>query len=350
MSLKLEWAEAGARYLDGLKRERRNALLFPLVMLCLGLVPLVIRNGYYLHVLIAIFYHVIYASTYRFILRTGQFHFGAHAFIGIGAYTSVLLVTRVGLSFWLAMPLAGLAAGLVALMIGYPALRLKGIYFAIITWGFGDSLRFMYMRLKEPFGGTLGIFGVPGPDQISLPFVGTIDFSEKIHFYLLALVLMMFTLYVLYRMERSRFGLIFGAIREGDNLAKAVGVNIMNYKVLAFAVCSGLAGLGGSFYAHYTYFIAPKDFTVLLTIYLAIYTFVGGKESYSGVIVGTVTLMLIGEVFADYAHLQLLLYSGFLVAVLLLLPGGLVSLPSVIGSMWAKIVRKRGAVTSHGSA
>jgi len=328
---------SGKRPTSSFQREinaqKRSPLYFVGALAALSMLPLFIRNDYSLHVLIAIYYHIIYASTYRFVLRTGQFHFGAHAFIGIGAYASVLLVMRAGFSFWLAMPTAGIVAAFFAVLIGYPALRLKGVYFAIITWGAGATLRFIYIRFKEPFGGPLGIFSIPGPDPFTVPGIGTIDFNEKTHYYFLALFLMMLTLYILHRMERSRLGLVFGAIREGDQLARAVGVNIMNYKVLAFAVCSGLAAMGGSFYAHYTYYISPLDFAVLLTIYLAIYTVVGGQASYAGPILGTVVLMLAGEIFAGYAHLQLLLYSGFLIVILLFLPGGLVSIPIVFGNL-----------------
>lgn len=329
---------------------QKAMILFGVALVLLCLLPLAVRNDYYLHVLIAIFYHIIYATTYRFILRTGQFHFGAHAFIGIGAYASVLLVMKAGLSFWLAMPAAGIIAAIFAVLIGYPTLRLKGIYFAIITWGFADTLRFIYMRFKEPFGGPLGIFSIPAPDPITLPIFGKIDFSQKSHYYFLALFMMMVVLYILHRMEKSRFGLIFGAIREGDQLAKAVGINIMNYKVLAFAVCSGLAATAGSFYAHYTYYISPLDFSVLLTIYLAIYTIVGGQEKYEGVIFGTVILMLAGEIFAGYSYYQLLMYSGFLILVLLFLPGGMVSLPGALSNFFSGTGSQQLEDKKYGSA
>jgi branched-chain amino acid transport system permease protein len=328
----------GNNFLMQMKAQKRSQVNFIGIFVLLCLVPLVVRNEYYLHVFIAIFYNLVYASTYRFILRTGQFHFGAHGFIGIGAYASTLLMMKAGFSFWIAMPAAGVIGAFFAVLIGYPSLRLKGIYFTIVTWGFGDTLRFVYTRFKEPFGGAIGIFSIPAPNPISIPGLGSIDFTQKIHYYFLSLGLLIFTLYILNRMEKSRFGLIFGAIREGDQLARAVGVNIMNYKVLAFAVCSGLAAMAGSFYAHYTNYISPLDFNVLLTIYLAIYTIVGGQNRYSGVIVGTVVLMLAGEIFAGYAHYQLLMYSGFLIIVLLLLPGGLVSFPETI---WKRFIEFR---------
>jgi len=322
-----------AKFLQEINVQARSPIHFGVICLILCLVPLVVSNEYYLHVLISIFYHIIYASTYRFILRTGQFHFGAHAFIGIGAYSSALLVTKLGLSFWLAMPIAGLISATCAILVGYPTLRLKGIYFAIITWGLGDTLRFLYIRFESLFGGALGIFSIPEPD--SFPFFSNIDFSQKSHFYVLSVLLMMFTLYILYRMEKSRLGLIFGAVREGDKLARSLGINIMNYKVLAFAVCSGLAAMAGSFYAHYTYYISPKDFSILLTIYLAIYTIVGGKENFYGCIIGTSILMLAGEIFAGYAHYQLLMYSGLLILIILFLPNGLVSIYDIIGRLFS---------------
>ena len=325
-----ERVEPTLDHLTRLKKERKLPASYFLIFILLAATPIFLRDDYYLHVMIAIFYHLIYVTTFRMIHRTGQFHFGAHGFIGVGAYTSVLLVMKLGLSFWLAMPLAGLVSALMAVAVGYPSLRLKGIYFAIITWGFADSLKFLYTQAKEPFGGAMGIFSIPSPDPVPLPFFGPIDFSQKTHYYFLALGLLMLTIYVLYRLERSRYGLIFNAIREGDHLARSVGVNIMNYKVLAFAVCSGLAALGGSFYAHYTGYIAPLDFSIGLTISLAIYMVVGGMEKFSGCIIGAVVLMLLGEIFAGYAEYQLLLYSAFMVLVLLIRPEGLISLPRLI--------------------
>ena len=322
-------------HLARLKKKRKLPASYFLIFIILAATPIFLKDDYYLHVMIAIFYHLIYVTTFRMIHRTGQFHFGGHGFIGIGAYTSVLLVMKLGLSFWLALPLAGFVSAIMAVAVGYPSLRLKGIYFAIITWGFADSLKFLYTQAKEPFGGAMGIFSIPAPDPV--PLINAIDFSQKTHYYFLALGLLMLTIYVLYRLERSRYGLIFNAIREGDHLARSVGVNIMNYKVLAFAVCSGLAALGGSFYAHYTGYIAPLDFSIGLTISLAIYMVVGGMEKFSGCIIGAVILMLLGEIFAGYAEYQLLLYSAFMVIVLVIRPEGLISLPQLL---WNRKSRK----------
>jgi len=322
--------------------------LFLLATLCL--LPFIVQDEYFLHVAITIFLYVIYTSTYRFVLRTGQLHFGAHGFIGIGAYASALLVKESGMPFWLAMPVAGGISAVCAVLIGYPALRVKGVYFAIITWGFAEALRFLYMRVKYPFGGIAGVFGISRPESIPIPLIGTIEFTQKLPYYFLVLALVLLTLGILYRLEKSRFGLIFAAIREGDRLAESIGVNIMNYKVLAFAICSGLAGIGGSFYAHYTYFISPNDFNVLLTIHLALYVVIGGLNSFSGPILGTAILLLAGEFFAGFGFYRMMLFSGLTIFVLLALPEGIVSLPRMTLSAFSRFGKNKGVVSGHESA
>jgi branched-chain amino acid transport system permease protein len=306
-----------------------------LCILALSLIfPLLTQDDYFLHTVIMIFLFLVYTTTYRLILFTGQLHLGANAFIGAGAYASAILVRDLGVSFWLAIFLAGAIAAVLAVGIGYFALRVKGVYFAIITWSFAESLRFLYMRMETVFGGPSGFFGIPGPDP--LPFLESIDFIEKTHYYYLALALLLLTLWILYRLEHSRFGLILAGIREGDRLAASVGVNIMRYKVASFAICSGLAGMGGSFYAHYTYFISPNDFTVLLTIFLALYVVVGGLSKLSGAIIGTVVLFIAGELFAGFGFYRMMLFAGLTIIVLRFFPGGLVDFPKKIRSFRAR--------------
>jgi len=318
--------------------DRRWVGLIILAGLCLY--PVFVRNAFFLHVAIVVFLYVIYTSTYRFVLRLDQLHFGAHAFIAAGAYASAILAKNLGVPVWLSMPLAALISAFIAVLVGYPALRVKGVYFAIITWGFAEGLRFLFIRVKNPFGGNGGIAAIPRPESIPLPFGHEIVFYEKTPYYFLALLLMLFALWVIYRLEKSKFGLIFAGIREGDQLAQSVGVNIMGYKVLAFAICSGLAGLAGAFYAHYTVFIGPKDFTVMLTIFLALYVCVGGLDRFSGPIVGSTILIILGEFFAGFGMYRILLLTGLTIIVLLLMPQGLVSLPQTISSLMTRRRKK----------
>jgi branched-chain amino acid transport system permease protein len=320
-------------------------LLLLFVIICI--VPFIITNIYLIGVVITIFLYITYSSSYRLVLNTGQLLFGAHGFIAVGAYASTLLVTDLGFSFWLALPLAGLITAILAVIIGYPALRVKGVYFAIITWGFAQSIVFLFIRAENIFGGNAGISHIPAPNPISIPFLGTLLFdrstTEGIRpYYFLMLIIMIFALYVLYRLEKSRYGLIYSAIHEADILAKAVGINIMRYKVLAFAIAMGLSGLGGSFYAHYAQSITPRDFQVVLTVMLAIYVVFGGLDKFAGPIVG-VTIMLIAEqFFVGMGAYKMMLLAGLMVLVMLFFPGGILDLPKQI-SVWIAKLRKRGA-------
>lgn len=326
------------------QKKARLGLLALLIILCA--VPFFIGSEYYVHMLIMIFLFIIYTSALRFILSTGQLLFGAHGFIAIGAYASALMVSKLGLSFWIALPLAGATAAISAVIFGYVTLRLKGAYFAILTWCFAESIRFFFIRVEEPFGGASGIFDIPKPNAIPLPLIGSIDFSYKTPYYFLALGLMLVALLVLYRLEHSKFGLVFEAISERDYLAKSVGINIMRYKVLAFATGCTLLGVGGSFYAHYNCFISPFDFTILLTISLLVYAAIGGLDRFSGPIVGTVLLVIAGEFFAGYGFYKVMLYSVLMIVVLLFVPGGVAGLA---GKVLARLRKREKVAEEHGA-
>lgn len=316
-----------------------------IILAGLCLYPVFVRDPFFIHLAIIVFLYIIYTSTYRFVLRLDQLHFGAHAFIAAGAYASAIMVKNLGLPVWGSMPLAALISAFIAVLVGYPALRVKGVYFAIITWGFAEGLRFLFIRVQHPFGGNGGIAAIPRPEPIPLPFGHEIVFYEKTPYYFLALLLMLFSLWVIYRLEKSKFGLVFAGIREADQLAQSIGVNIMGYKVLAFAICSGLAGLAGAFYAHYTVFVGPKDFTVLLTIFLALYVCVGGLDKFAGPIIGSTVLIIVGEFFTGYGGYRILLFTGLTIIVLLFMPQGLVSLPQTISALRARGQKKEASQT-----
>jgi len=312
----------------------KGTVLLVLLLAALCLVPVFTVNKYFLHIFIIIFISIIWSSTYRFIIRTGQIHFGHVAFIGLGAYSSAALAITVHLPIWLCILLGGVTGLVFAIMLGYPALRVKALYFSIITWGSGEVLRYMYMRLKVPFGGTYGLINIPQPGNFTIPFLNlTIDWSTKVPYYFLALALMLLTLVILYRLEFSRYGLIFNAIREGDIVAQSVGINIMRYKVLVFAICAFLASVGGAFYGHYATSIAPADVTVVVTIMLGCYVLVGGQYKFAGPIIGTILMIVASELFSGYAFFKVMLYSALIVFVMLLLPEGLIGLPKVVSLM-----------------
>ncbi|OFW67748.1 MAG: hypothetical protein A2Y74_08675 [Actinobacteria bacterium RBG_13_63_9] len=314
----------------------------------LAIIPLLFHSRYHLHVLIVVFLNVVWASTYRLVLRTGQLHFGHHAFIALGAYTSAVLMLEFGVPILVSILLAGFAGLVFAILLGYPSLRVKAVYFAIITWGAAEVLRFVFMRVDHPFGGTTGLSGIPRPNDFAIPLLGiTVDWQSKGPFYALALTLMLGALLALYRLEYSRFGLIFNAIRERDFLAQSVGINIMRYKVFAFAVCGSLASMAGALYANYVTVVTPFDFSVTLLILLGSYILVGGMTQFAGPILGTCLMIISSELLSGYPFFKMMLYSGLIIAAMLFLPNGLLGLPKSI-SVAVGRVRSRASPALRG--
>jgi branched-chain amino acid transport system permease protein len=171
------------------------------------LVPAAVKGQpYFLHILIVTMFHIVLGLSVNFVMRTGQVPLCQAAFMGIGAYTSTILVMRLHWSFWVSFPLAGLIGGVVGILIGWPTLRIKGIHFAMATFAFGEIMRLIFIAWVGLFGGANGIAGIPAPDPISIPFLFTISFKSKLSFYYLALVFMLFSLLVFHRLTFSKIG------------------------------------------------------------------------------------------------------------------------------------------------
>lgn len=258
-------------------------------------------------------------------MSTGQCSFAHAAFWGIGAYASALFTMKIGLSFWISLPLAGIIAAVFAIPIGLICLRLKGPYFFIITLAFGQIILLTEKSWVSLTGGTNGISGVPAPNAISIAGF-TIQFLSKASFLYLIMFLMLITLFVMYRLERSRFGMTCEAIRETDALAETVGIDILRYKMMAFVAACFFAGIAGGFYAHYLAYVAPDYFSSAQSLNLLIYMMVGGVSSATGAILGTTIVTIVHEVFRPIALYEPIVFGFILIMVLMFVPGGLLSL------------------------
>lgn len=262
----------------------------------------------------------------RLIMSTGQCSFCHAAFWGIGAYASTLLTMKLGLSFWIALPLSAFVAGVIAVPIGFPCFRLKGPYFVIITLAFGELIKLIEISWVSFLGGSNGISFIPFPEPISIPGLSTIVFESKTSFYYLLLPLVLISLYVFYRLETSRFGVACNAIREADDLAKSVGINVLRYKMIAFIAASCFAGVAGSFYSTYTSYISPQNFSIHTSLMLLVFMMVGGVQSVSGSIIGTVVMCFLTELLRSFDQYEPLFYGLVLVLVLIFMRGGLLGL------------------------
>ena len=235
--------------------------------------------------------------------------------------------------FWLALPLAGIIAMVIAILIGFPILRLTGVYFFLVTFAFGTVVMLIFTNYwRGVFGGTQGLLNIPVPDPIAIPGLITLDFSIMTPFYYLGLIVMIIMILFAVRLDRSRFGKVFKAIRQQDALAQSVGVNLFRYKMLGWVIACFFAGIAGSLFAHMHKVITPGDFTIQLSVYCVVYVIMGGEHKVSGPVLGTILLCLVAEYLRGFGPIEPLAYGVALVLVMVFMPQGILGILSRINS------------------
>jgi len=293
-----------------------------LLVIFLFVAPLlVITNAFHLHIMIMMCINIMMAASMWLLATTGLISFGQAGFMFIGAMTSTLLVKELGWPFWVCIPLSGIVPALVSIPVGRLCIRIKGVYFFLVTMAFGELVRGLFAYFRTPFGGWYGIRHIPPPEPhyIFTPL-------SKIPFYYLGLVLTLLTCWVIYRISRSRIGMTLWSLRESDILADSVGVNVKKYKLQAFVIAGFFAGIAGTYYAHYFCYISPLVFTFTMSLNTLIYIVVGGLWSLSGPIVGAAVLTLVPEFFRATGVYQMLIFGIILVFAMLFMPRGIVGL------------------------
>lgn len=285
--------------------------------------PFVISDTYYQHILILCCLYIVLALSLNLLVGfAGQTSFAHAAFFGIGAYTSAILATRLGVSFWLAFPAAGIMTALVSLLIALPSLRLHGPYLAIATIGFQEIVVVVFSQWMSVTRGPMGITNIPKP-QIG-PFV----IRSLPHWYWLAFALVVLTVIVMLRVSHSRLGLELIALREEETAARSVGVNTFKIKIIAFVGSSFLAGLAGSIYAHYINSVDPYSFVISLSATALVMVLAGGAGSIVGSILGATVLTLLPEFLREFTNAgsRMVLFGAALIAIILFMPEGFAGL------------------------
>lgn len=312
-----------------MKSNYKTVSLLALLALAIGL-PLFVRSPYYQHIIIMGFFTSICCLSWRLIMLVGAFSLGHMAFVGIGAYASALMVMKFGAPFWAALPVAGLIPALFAVIIGYPALRLKGFYFAIMTLLLGQAVVLTILNWTSLTRGAVGLLNIPPPSAIPVFGLLTIEFTSHASYYYLGLTLLVISIIAMRRMEQFRIGRIMRAIVQDETLAESVGINTARLKVIVFATGCFWAGIAGAFYAHYMTFVSPASFTVWGSVYTLVYAIVGGMGSVAGPIIGAFVMSGIWEGVRFLKDFQPIANAILLMLIMFFLPGGLVSLPQVI--------------------
>lgn len=260
----------------------------------------------------------------------GRINIGQGAYALMGGYVSAVLMTQAGFSFWATLPIAGIVCAMISVLIGLPILRLRGVYFAMITLVLTEVTRLTALAL--PFtNGAKGITSIPLPGALSIFGITIIpDFATmqnpKLAFYLLAASLMVLTYVALWRIVNSRLGHLCRSLQQNEELAASIGVNTAYLRVLAYAISSFFGGIAGAVFVAISQSIYPSSFAVADSVNFMLYCFVGGLGFVSGPMLGTFLLYFGWDLLSVAKQYQLLIYSSAMIALMLVLPNGILSL------------------------
>jgi branched-chain amino acid transport system permease protein len=305
---------------------------FLIVILFLYTLP-ILAGSFMTQVVVLVGFYILLGLGLNIVVGyAGLLDLGYVAFFAVGAYFTALLtsptsVLGLGLNFWVALPIVVMLSAGVGLLIGAPVLRLRGDYLAIVTLGFGEIARVLLTSdaMKPWLGGPQGILSIPpmiGDGTYTLPLIGEVSGPAATYFPLVGFCAL--AAFVAYRLKYSRTGRAWNAMREDEDVAQGTGVNIVNYKLLAFAMGAAVGCIGGAIYATHLLGVVPGAFTILVSITVLSVVVLGGMGSIPGVVVGALVLIGLPELLREFAEYKLLVYGAVLVVVMILRPEGLV--------------------------
>ena len=268
----------------------------------------------------------------------GLLDLGYVAFYAIGAYSYALMANYFDWSFWICLPLAGVFAAISGILLGFPVLRLRGDYLAIVTLGFGEIIRVILLNWYEFTGGPDGISGIPRPSFFGLEFKrsseGTfssffeLDYSSMhriIFLYYLILALALLTNFITLRLRKLPVGRAWEALREDEIACRSLGINPTNTKLTAFAIGATFGGLAGSFFATRQGFISPESFTFIESAVILAIVVLGGMGSQIGVVLASVVLIGGTELFRELEEYRMLAFGALMVGIMVWKPRGLLA-------------------------
>ena len=304
------------------KNELKHLVRYYLIFFTLLLFLPLLNNMYYIHIAIIAFIYIVLATSLDVLVGyTGALSLGHAGFFAVGAYTSTLLSMKYGVSPWIGLFIAGFTAMIFGLIIGIPALKLRGPYLAISTLGYGVIIYMVLNNLDVVTRGPLGIPGIP-----TFPGIGPINFSNRVVYYYFALAMAVSLTFLLHILLKSRYGMILVAIREDETAARAIGINVDLFRISSFMVSALFAGIAGSLYAHYMGYISPDLSSLDTSIEILSMTLVGGFGTLVGPIFGAMLLVIISEALMPLLEIRLLLYGVLIITIVRFFPSGLMGI------------------------
>jgi branched-chain amino acid transport system permease protein len=277
-----------------MKKQKIPMVVGVLVAALLLVMPLYLTNRYYQNRMAEILIAGILTLSLWIFMGVGEVSFAHSSFMCIGAYTVALFMVRGGISFWLGLPAAGIAAAIIAIPIGFIGLRrVRGVYFFMFSLAVGESIRLVFLYWTKLTGGVNGISGIPRPKLFG------INFASPVPYYYLCLAMLLITFTVMYFVWRSQVGVRLRAVRSSLKLAGACGISGFRYRMIAWLICCFFAGIAGGLTTSLIGFVSPHEYVVIKTIYPLTHIIIGGLDSPFGPLVGTGLMMLFSTAIKD---------------------------------------------------
>jgi branched-chain amino acid transport system permease protein len=308
------------------RRLFRGVIIASLLALALVL-PQLTTNQFYVHLANLMLLNAIFAVSLGLIASVGQISLGHAAFVAAGAYVSALAALNLKLPPLLGILLAGLVTGLAAVLLGKILLRLRGVYFVLVTFLAGQVFTLVVLNWESVTHGANGLLGIPAISIFGFPL------ATRLRFYYFALFAFILVVTFVWALMRSQYGRAFRSIAENIRLAESSGIDVSHYQVVAFALGSGIAGAAGAVMVHYIRFLSPDSFTFNDSIAYITMLVVGGRHTIIGGVLGSAFLTPLPELLRGFVGAQHIIYGAILLGVLLFIPNGLVSIGS---SLWKK--------------
>ncbi|GGC65431.1 branched-chain amino acid ABC transporter permease [Chelatococcus reniformis] len=283
----------------------------------IALAPFLAGDGFVYHVAILVAIEGLLAVSLHLTLRIGQLSLAQGGFMGIGAYASALLARDAGLPFPLALVGAVVIAAAIAAALGTVILRVRGVQFALLTFGLGEAIVLIFVEFVVPFGGNNGLMGIPPAS------LGPLSLQARPAFYGFALAVVFLVLLAVRGLLAGTPGMVLRSLADNEPLSRSLGTDELAWRRLVFAASAAVAAISGSLYAHYLGYISPEAFNVGATVKALIMNVVGGVGLLAGPLIGALILVPLPELFRASVRYQQLLYGLSLLALMLFLPRGL---------------------------
>lgn len=295
----------------------KYAAKFLTIVAVLAVLPFLLRAPFLTHIGVMMGLYTTLALSMNLMLRIGQISFAHGAFMGLGAYGSALFMMRLGLPFPVAFFGAALVVTLLAWIVGQVFLRIRGVYFVLLTFAFGEIIVLIFIEWISLFGGSNGLAGVPRPGLFGH------QIQSRDGFYLLALALAAFAYASVSALYRSELGAVITSLDENEPLTRSLGIDSRQYRLLTFCFSAFLAGLAGALYGHYLTLVTPEDYGFWVPVNLVVINVIGGVAHPLGSVLGALLLVPLPEFLRDAKQYQVLLYGILLIVFLLFMPDGL---------------------------